>query len=136
MSATAVDLRVARRPSPAAVRRRRAVALAGLAALLALPVALLAGRPGAPDTREITSLLTRGSAAPATLCDDLSAGMLRAIGGHEACLRTSPARGPAGRVHDVRVSGATARAVVTSSAGDEVVRLVREGGAWKVDDVR
>jgi hypothetical protein len=135
-AAPVVPLRPARRPSPAVIRRRRAVALGGLVAFVAVVAALVAGRGGPSDAERIGALLTRGSVSPATLCDHLSAGMLQAIGGRDGCLRASPARGPAGRVQDVRVAGDRATAIVASSAGDETVRLVRVGGRWKVDDVR
>jgi hypothetical protein len=126
-----------RHPSPAVIRRRRAVALTGLAGLVALVLVAVVALAGGGDARaQVTSLLERGAASPATICDHLSSRMLAAAGGHEACLRASPARGPASKVLDVRVHGDRATALVRSSAGDERVSLVRQDGDWKVDDVR
>lgn len=126
-----------RRPLPEVIRRRRAVALGGLTGLIGLPLALAAMGGSAPSaTGQISALLGRGANEPATLCDHLSTGMLRAIGGHDACVAASPARGPGGEVHSVKVSGDTATAVVSRNDGDEIVRLVRQDGDWKVDDVR
>jgi hypothetical protein len=51
-------------------------------------------------------------------------------------VKSSPKKGPNGTVHSVHVSGARATALVTSATGDERVRLVRQGGDWKIDDVR
>lgn len=118
------------------IRRRRAVALAGLALLIALPAAWLSLSGGTSDTQAITTLLTRGASRPATLCDHLSGGMLDAIGGHGSCVAASPERAPAGTVKDVRINGDKATAVVIKDAARERVRLVREDGDWKVDDVR
>jgi hypothetical protein len=125
-----------RRPSPAVIRRRRAIAVGGLTGLIGLPLALVALGGSAPsDTGRIVTMLTAGATEPVSLCDHLSAGMLRAIGGTDACVAASPARAPGGEVHDVRIAGAAATAIVTRDGGDELVRLVREDGAWKVDDV-
>jgi hypothetical protein len=126
-----------RRPDPAVIRRRRLVALIGLALLVALPIAvftLLGG--GQSDGKRISALLTTGASEPATLCDHLSTPMLEAVGGRDACLAASPERGPAGSVRDVSVNGDTAAAVVVRETGSEHVRLVRQDGDWKVDDVR
>ena len=125
-----------RRPSPAVIRRRRAVAVGGLCGMVALPLALLAlgGGPDS-DSRRIESLLATGAAEPKTLCDHLSTGMLQAIGGHGACVAASPTRGPGGDVTSVRIDGATATAVVVRGSEEEVVTLVRQDGAWKVDEV-
>src|SRR4051812_24178649 len=67
-------------PSAAVIRRRRIVALAGLVALVALPLAWLSvtGSP-ATDTGRITAMLEQGIADPAKLCDHLSTGMLQAV---------------------------------------------------------
>lgn len=124
-----------RGPSRAVIRRRRLVALAGLAVLAGAPVALLTGGGGS-DAERISALLSRGAAAPAALCDQLSTAMSQAVGGREACLAASPERAPAGRVQDVRVAGDTASALVVRDGSEELVRLVRQDGAWKVDDVR
>ena len=125
-----------RRPSPAVVRRRRAVALGGLTGMVALPLAIVALGGGAgSEAQRIEAMLARGAAEPATLCDHLSAGMLQAIGGHGACVAASPTRGPGGDVRDVRIDGASATAVVVRGTEEEVVVLVREDGAWKVDEV-
>jgi hypothetical protein len=110
--------------------------LSGLGALVALPLAFLALSGGSSDTQRISALLATGSEQPATLCDHLSGGMLRAIGGHDACLAASPTRGPRGEVRDVRIDGDRATAVVSREDGDERIRLLREDGDWKVDDVR
>lgn len=124
-----------RGPSRAVIRRRRAVALAALAALFALPVALLTTAGAGSDRERIAALLTAGASRPATLCDHLSAGMSRAIGGPDACVAASPERAPAGTVQEVRVAGDSASALVVRDTGTERVRLVREDGDWKVDDV-
>src|SRR4051794_7506967 len=91
----------ARRPPAAVVRRRRAVALGGLGVLVALPLVALSlgGTPSAAD--RISLLLRRGALEPATLCDHLSGAMLAAAGGHAACVRSSPARGPGARVDGI-----------------------------------
>jgi hypothetical protein len=125
-----------RRPSPAVIRRRRAVALAGLAALAVLPLAALnlGGSPGG-DAARIAALLRAGASDPMTLCAHLSPAMLAAAGGRAACVRSSPARGPDATVDGIRVHGATATAVVHRPDTDEVVRLVERDGAWLVDDV-
>lgn len=125
-----------RRPPPEVIRRRRAVALGGLAGMIGLPLALVALGSGPSDAGRIAALLTQGASEPATLCDHLSSGMVRAVGGHDACVAASPTRGPEGTVSDVRVDGAAATAVVSSENGEERVRLVREDGDWKIDDVR
>ena len=126
-----------RRPSAAVIRRRRVVALLGLAALIGLPVGVVAiGGGASSETARIEALLSTGSVAPATLCDHLSQGMLGAIGGHGACVAASPERGPSATVDQVRVDGAAATALVHSDRGTERVRLVLEDGDWKVDDVR
>jgi hypothetical protein len=124
-------------PSPAVIRRRRAVALGGLTGMIALPLALVAlgGGSAGTDSEQITELLGRGATAPPTLCDHLSGGMLQAIGGHDACVAASPERGPGGEVTSVRVHGSTATAVVTKPTGQETITLVRENGAWKLDSV-
>ena len=126
-----------RSPSPAVIRRRRAVALGGLTGMVALPLALVAlgGGAAGSDAEQIESLLARGAAEPKTLCDHLSAGMLQAIGGHGACVAASPSRGPGGTVTDVRIDGAAATAVVVRGSEEEVVTLVLQDGAWKVDEV-
>lgn len=128
--------RTARRPPPEVIRRRRIVALGGLTGLIGLPLALVAFS-GGPATAhgEISALLTTGASEPRTLCAHLSAGMLRAVGGQVACMAASPARGPGAEVRDVRVDGSVATAVVVKPDGNERVRLVREDGGWKVDDV-
>lgn len=123
-----------RGPSPAVIRRRRAVALAALAAFVTLPVALLTTGAGS-DSERIAALLTAGASRPATLCDHLSTGMSRAIGGPDACVAASPERAPAGTVQEVRIAGDSASALVVRDTGSERVRLVRENGDWKVDDV-
>jgi hypothetical protein len=126
-----------RAPSPEVIRRRRAVALGGLAGLIGLPLAIVALGGSPPSaTGQISSLLTRGASEPATLCDHLSSGLLRAVGGHAACVAASPARAPGGEVRNVRIKGLTASAIVSSNDGDELVRLVWQQGDWKVDDVR
>jgi hypothetical protein len=117
------------------IRRRRVVALAALVLLIALPLVLLTGGPGS-DRDRIDALLSRGATEPRTLCDHLSTSMAAAIGGREACLGASPERGPAGDVQDVRVTGAAASALVVFASGEELYRLVRQNGEWKVDDVR
>lgn len=118
------------------VRRRRVVALVALALLVAVPAFVLSVTGGStPDGRQITELLTTGASEPATLCDHLSAPMLEAVGGHDACVANSPERGPAGSVGQVSVNGDTASAVVIRDTGSERYRLVREDGDWKVDDV-
>ena len=120
-----------------AVRRRRAVAVAGLLVLAALPFAWLsATRAPAGDRTAITALLRAGERDPASLCGHLSAAMLSAAGGRAACVRASPERAPAGSIGAVRVSGATATAVVRRAGGAERVRLVRQDGAWRIDDIR
>jgi len=124
-----------RGPSPAVIRRRRAVALGALLGMAGLPLALLLGTGGGSDRERITALLTAGASRPATLCDQLSEGLLQAAGGREACVAASPQRAPAGTVQDVRITGDTATAVVVRGDREEVFRLVREGGGWKVDDV-
>jgi hypothetical protein len=124
-----------RGPSAHVIRRRRAVALSALALLVALPlVALNLG--GGSESGRISALLTRGASDPATLCDHLSSGMLAAIGGHDACVAASPERAPAATVENVRVDGDAATAVVVRDTGEERVRLLRQNGDWKVDDVR
>ncbi|MCW2991965.1 MAG: hypothetical protein JWM73_2559 [Solirubrobacterales bacterium] len=125
-----------RGPSPQVVRRRRAVALAALVVLVALPVVWLGSGGAGTDSERIAALLTRGASRPPTLCDHLSSPMLEAVGGHDACVKASPERAPAGRVQDVRVAGDTASAVVVRDGDQELVRLVRQDGVWKVDDVR
>jgi hypothetical protein len=113
------------------------MALAGVLVLIGLPVAMIVtGAATSSAVGRISALLQRGAAAPATLCDHLSAGLLRSAGGHAACVSASPRRGPGGRVHDVRVRGATATAVVSGSDGAEHVRLVREAGDWRVVEIR
>lgn len=127
-----------RPPSRQVIRRRRLVALAGLltgAVGIPLAVVALAGGP-ASEADRIRDLLTAGSANPKTLCDHLSSGMSAAIGGRDACVAASPERGPAASVRDVDVDGSSATATVVSDNGSERVRLVAEGGDWKVDDVR
>jgi hypothetical protein len=129
--------RTSRAPSPAVIRRRRIVAVGGLAGLIGLPLAVIALGGGAGSSAgQITSLLQRGTADPAVQCNHLSSGMLLAVGGHAACVAASPGRGPGGTVHDVRVHGSTATAIVSTNDGDENVRLVRQDGDWKIDDVR
>lgn len=124
-------------PSPQVIRRRRLTALAGLLALVVLSIAWLAlTRPGETDRGRIAALLAAGARDPVALCDHLSAGMLRAVGGHAACVAASPTRAPGGRVGAIRVHGAKATAVVRGDDGTELVRLVRRNGEWKVDDVR
>lgn len=136
MALAAASCAQRRRPSPAVIRRRRAIALGGLAGLVALPLALVATGGGAgTDAERIESLLARGATEPRTLCDQLSAGLLQAIGGHGACVAASPSRGPGGDVTSVRVDGATATAVVLRGSEEEVVTLVLQDGAWKVDEV-
>lgn len=125
-----------RGPSPAVIRRRRAVALAALAVLVALPVGFLTTGGAGSDSERISALLSAGASRPAALCDHLSMGMLQAIGGHEACVAASPERAPAGKVRDIRVAGDSASALVVRDTGAERVSLVREDGDWKVDDVR
>lgn len=115
------------------VRRRRAVALAGLAGLVVLPVAFLVPGGGPADTGRIAALLSRGASEPRWLCDHLSAAALRVAGGPAACRAASPSRGPGGRVGGIRVEGGRARALVTGPGGTDVVRLVRERGEWKVE---
>jgi hypothetical protein len=124
-----------RGPSREVIRRRRAAALAVLALLIALPLVLLTGGPGS-DRDRIDALLSRGATEPRTLCDHLSTSMATAIGGRDACLGASPERGPAGEVQDIRVTGGAASALVVFESGEELYRLVREDGDWKVDDVR
>jgi hypothetical protein len=128
--------RLPRRPAPAVVRRRRAVALAGLAALAALSAAVVVGAGGASDAGRIAALLRRATSDPPVLCAHLSTAMLQAAGGRAACVRASPARAPRATVRDVRVGGSAATAIVSTGAGDERVRLVRQHGAWRVDDIR
>jgi hypothetical protein len=126
-----------RPPSRAVIRRRRIVALGGLGALIALPLAVLATGGGpSSDSARIEALLATGASEPRTLCDHLSGGMLTAIGGTDACLAASPERGPAATVSKIRIDGTVATAVVSSDNGTERVKLVREDGDWKVDDVR
>jgi hypothetical protein len=125
-----------RRPPAAVIRRRRIVALLGLTVLIGLPIGVVAIGGGSSEGARIEALLTKGSVAPATLCDHLSQGMLQAIGGHGACVAASPERGPSATVESVRVDGTTASAVVHSDRGTERVSLVLEDGDWKVDDVR
>ena len=125
-----------RGPSRAVIRRRRLAALGGLAALIGLPLALVAiGTGPGTDREQIAALLTAGAAEPVTLCDHLSGPMLRATGGRDACVAASPERGPGGTVESVRVDGAAATAVVVREDGDELFHLVREDDGWKVDDV-
>lgn len=125
------------KPSPQVIRRRRAVALGGLAGLIGLPLALVAIGGSTPsEVARVTALLSAGSTAPQTLCDHLSSPLLAVVGGHDACVASSPERGPSADVHDVRITGSTATAVVTSSDGDEHFHLVKRDGDWKVDDVR
>lgn len=125
-----------RGPSRAVIRRRRAVALAALAFLVAFPIGLLTTGGAGSDSERITELLAAGASQPATLCDHLSSGMLQAIGGHDACVAASPERAPAGDVQDVRISGDSASAIVVRDTGEERVELVRQDGDWKIDDVR
>jgi hypothetical protein len=134
--AHAVRRRASHPPPPAVVRRRRALAVTAVVVLLALPFLLLLGGGGSTDAGRVAALLRQGTADPAALCEHLSAGMSRAVGGRGACVRSSPKKGPNGTVHAVHVSGATATATVTSAGGDEHVRLVRQGGDWKIDDIR
>jgi hypothetical protein len=118
------------------IRRRRAVAVGGLAGLIGLPQANVAIGGSAPsESGRISALLTRGASEPQTLCDHLSTTMLRAVGGHGVCLAASPQRGPAGEIHDVRITGTTATAIVSRADGDERYSLVKQNGDWKVDDV-
>jgi hypothetical protein len=125
-----------RGPSRAVIRRRRLVAMGGLAGLIGLPLAVLAlGTGPGSDREQIGALLTAGAAKPATLCDHLSGAMLRATGGHDACVAASPERGPGGTVESVRIRGEAATAVVVREDGDDLFHLVRENGAWKIDDV-
>jgi hypothetical protein len=124
-------------PGPQVIRRRRLTALAGLLALALVPPAWLALTAPAPGDRgQIAALLAAGARDPAALCQHLSTSMLRSVGGRGACLAESPSRGPGGSVGAIHVRGATATAVLRGAEGDERVRLVRQGGAWKVDDVR
>jgi len=126
-----------RGPSKAVIRRRRIVALCGLTGLIGLPLVIVAiGGGPTSDAGRIEALLAAGATEPRTLCEHLSSGMLTAVGGTDACLAASPERGPAATVSGIRVDGATATAVVASDIGTERVRLVREDGDWKVDDVR
>lgn len=127
-----------RRPPPEVIRRRRALALGGLLGLIGVPLAVLAltAGGGGSDAQQIRSLLARGAAEPATLCDHLSTGMLRAVGGRDACVAASPTRAPSGEIDSISIDGATAHAVVVQDTGTEMVRLVRQDGEWKVDDVR
>jgi hypothetical protein len=128
--------RLPRRPAPAVVRRRRAVALGCLAALVALSAAVVLGAGGATGAGRIAALLQRVMSDPPVLCDHLSSAMLQAAGGHAACVRASPARAPRAMVRDVRVGGSTASAIVSTGQVQERVRLVRQHGAWRVDDIR
>jgi hypothetical protein len=124
------------RPSAAVIRRRRAVALGGLAGLIGLPLAILAiGGSPPSEAGRISALLSAGATSPRTLCDHLSPAMLGVVGGHDACVAASPERGPAARVRDIHIHGSTATAVVTSSDGNERFHLVHRDGEWKVDDV-
>src|SRR4051794_5366323 len=104
------------RPSPAVIRRRRAVALGGLTGLIALPLAILAigGSPSSQAGR-ISALLSAGATAPRPLFDPLSPALLAVVAGHDACVAASPKPAPAPRAHDVQVHGSSATAVVTSS---------------------
>src|SRR4051794_34488969 len=99
--------RAVSRPSAAVIRRRRAGALGGLVALVLLAVGVMSLGGPAGDADRISSLLRKGAADPASLCDHLSSGMLAAAGGHTACVNASPARGPAVTVDGVRVHGDT-----------------------------
>jgi hypothetical protein len=124
------------RPSPAVIRRRRAVALGGLCGLIGLPLAILAiGGSPPSEAGRISALLGAGATSPRTLCDHLSPALLGVVGGHDACVAASPERGPAARVHDVHVHGSSATAIATSSDGNERFHLVQRDGEWKVDDV-
>jgi hypothetical protein len=112
-------------------------ALAGVLALIVVPLAWLAvTAPRAGDRGRIAALLAAGARDPATLCDHMSSGMLRAVGGQGACVAASPSRGPGGSVGSIHVRGARASAVVHGAGGAQLVRLVRQDGDWKVDDVR
>lgn len=125
-----------RGPSPQVVRRRRAVALAGLLVLAGLPLGALLSGGGGSEADRVAALLSRGAASPQTLCDHLSSGMLRAAGGRDACRTASPERGRGGEVGAVRVEGDRATAVVYGPDGEDAYALVRQDGEWKVDDVR
>src|SRR5437763_16357834 len=117
--------RASRRPSPAVVRRRRVVALAGLVALVGLAFAALSVGGSSSEAGQISVLLRRGAIEPATRCHHLSGAMLTAAGGHGACVRSSPARGPGATVDGIRIHGDRATAVVHRPEADEVVTLVR-----------
>src|SRR3954451_13828789 len=123
----------ARRPSPAVIRRRRAVALGGLVALILLAIAALSIGGSASASGQISDLLRRGAAVPASLCDHLSPAMLAAAGGHSGCLHSSPARGPDATVGGIRIHGDSATAVVHRPDTDELVTLIRHNGAWQID---
>jgi hypothetical protein len=117
------------------VRRRRVVALVALALLVLLPIGILTMGGGSSDGERISAMLTTGASEPKTLCDHLSAPMLDAVGGRDACLAASPERGPEGSVRDIEINGDKATAVVVRDTGSEHVSLVKDGD-WKVDDVR
>ncbi len=132
--------------------RGRSAAVAGAVVLALLVAAVLVLKPGPSGDEQVRETLDRYAAATRekdyqTLCDELYAselvGRIRSAGlPCEVALRTGleDRQNPQLEVLAVEVNGDQAAARVRSTAvgevaSDDTVRLVREGGGWRVSSL-
>ncbi len=111
----------------------------GLALLLVVPAfALGACGGGGSDKDKVKSLIENVSKDPANLCDHATADLLKQVGGKTGCEKA--AKGAPKEtditVNSVDINGDKATAKVTAKAkgksDDQTVKLVKEGGDWKI----
>lgn len=116
--------------------RRIVAAVALFAGVLALSAC---GSSSKSDKDKVTELIKDVGKNPATLCTKYaSADLMTAVGGDAACqkLAAEPSsKDPNVKVDSVVITGAEAIAKVTGNTGHQQIKLVKQGGDWKVTAV-
>jgi hypothetical protein len=104
-------------------------------ALLAVPVALIAGCGGGSPEDEIRSIVEEGSRDPVTICDHITDKGLEQLGGKEKCQelgKSSDNVDPDVKVRRIDVEGDKATAKIDGKGGDQTVTFRKEDGEWRI----
>lgn len=121
--------------SPRKEHLLRAMKLAPM--MLVVPaLALAACGGGSSDEDQMTDIIIKGGKDPVTICDHISADLLKAFGSVEKC-QTAAKEDTEGKDPDVKVDSIaikddTATAKITGNQGAQTVKFVKEDGDWKI----
>jgi hypothetical protein len=107
--------------------------------LLVVPaMALAACGGGSSDKDKITDIIKDGGKDPASLCDHLTADLVKGFGSVEKCQAAAKAdksgKDPDVKVDSIDIKDKKATAKITGNQGGDTLTFVKEDGDWKISN--